>query len=281
MAEIHDFVAICTDEQRSQIFICCTLFCCGRQFSTCNALLSRKLTFFKCQPYFKGHWIAFHCWSIITTSIKLSCGPFPCHCHHRPVWLWMSVKPLILFNLFIVCQSALPTPRDSIASKIWFHITVCIWDYLRIKLPVLNILLEIFLSWQSVTDLTSTSNTHWSRLHCISALDIMTVYWLSVLEYKAAIWWYLSCAALIKSCTEAVADSVRSGPCSGLWWFQEPQGSPFIPKNSFDFIVIPLRRRTEKRIVWTEVSLSQSGDSNVKRCKGVLIKPLIKWGFVV
>ena len=91
---------------------------CGR-----NASLSGKSTFFKCQHYFKGHWMAFHCWSIITPSIKPPCSPFPCQCHHQPLWLWMSVKPFVLFNLFIARQSAL---TGSYASKIWSCTTVWI-----------------------------------------------------------------------------------------------------------------------------------------------------------
>lgn len=122
VAEIHYFLAICIDKQWLQIFICCTLLwktcfprvmlcSLGSRLSSNVNLIQRSLNGFSL---------------LVNNNVfdQTPRGPFPYQCHHQPVWLWMSVKPLILFSLFIAHQSAPPTACDSIASKIWFHISM-------------------------------------------------------------------------------------------------------------------------------------------------------------
>lgn len=108
MAEIlwGFFFTICRDKH-----ICFVTYCFAVEVSfpcscVCDALLSTKSTSFRCQPYFKGQLMAFHSWSMISPLIKPPYGPFPCQCHHQPLWLWMSVKPLILISLFIWHQKS-------------------------------------------------------------------------------------------------------------------------------------------------------------------------------
>lgn len=71
----------------------------------------------------------------------------------------------------------------------------------------------------------------------------VSVYRLAVLECKTATWWFLSCAALLKSYTPKQWLSVRTvDPPAVPRGLQRPQGRPLIPENSFNFTIIPLLR---------------------------------------
>lgn len=161
------------------------------------------------------------------TSIKSSCGPFPCQCHHQPVWLWMSVKALILFCLFIAHQPALPGPPDNIAFRIEtpYH-TVCLRlcvgkarfiEHIIGHFPLLTECKRLSISLKHIQIQTALCICSGCcvclQAHCFGMQNCHLV----VSE--------LRCSALIKSCyTEAGAVSVSSRTCSGPWWFQGPEG---------------------------------------------------------
>lgn len=71
--------------------------------------------------------------SIITPSIKPPCSQCPRQCHHQPLWLWMSVKPLIYYvsQLFQLWMAVLPLKPDSVQQRVYENIK-------DEALPVLN-----------------------------------------------------------------------------------------------------------------------------------------------